>query len=328
MIRQIGIDELGQVKRTAQEFYAASRFLGAFSLARFTEVWTQLLSSGAGVIFTDERAGETVGAIGGLVHREIYSEVLIAEEFFWFVREEHRGAGVQLYRRFERWARDRGAESLQMVHLFDVMPEKVAKFYLHSGFEPMEMRYMKKLERELVRVIDDFLPQPVAYRARALSLEYKTVKFETCEFQGIAPAFDNEVPLRIQETFPQATPTLSFFRRSPEGQEEPHFIHTDADMGEWTAILYLNPKPPAGDGTTFWRHIESGTDQSTEPGALLAEGLTADGWKPRHTVEARFNRLVVFPASLYHSRAIAGNYGAGAGARLTQIVFGRGQLWQ
>ena len=61
------------------------------------------------------------------------------------MRPASRGAGVALYRAFEEWARVRGAAALQMVHLFDVMPAKVARFYLRSGFEPIEMRYQKDL---------------------------------------------------------------------------------------------------------------------------------------------------------------------------------------
>ena len=145
MIRTIDTDELEKVEDAAHEFYAASKFLGTFRLDRFIEIWAQLLASGAGVIFADDLDGEIMGVIGGVIHREIYGEALIAEEFFWFVREGARGAGVALYRRFERWARERGAREIQMVHLFDSMPAKVARFYLRSGFEPVEMRYRKAL---------------------------------------------------------------------------------------------------------------------------------------------------------------------------------------
>ncbi|HEV8500430.1 MAG TPA: GNAT family N-acetyltransferase [Casimicrobiaceae bacterium] len=133
------------MEETAHAFYASSRFLDHFSLAKFREIWTQFLELDAGVIFAADSDGEIVGVIGGLVHPEIYGNGIVAEEFFWFVRPEFRGAGVRLYRRFEQWARSRGAGEIQMVHLFDSMPEKVAKFYLHSGFEPVEMRYRKAL---------------------------------------------------------------------------------------------------------------------------------------------------------------------------------------
>jgi len=107
--------------------------------------WTALITQGSGVIFAYEKDGELVGTIGGVVHRDIYGEALIAVEFFWFIQEEHRGMGIRLYKTFENWARNRGASSIQMMHLLDLMPEKVGHFYLRQGYEPIETRYSKRL---------------------------------------------------------------------------------------------------------------------------------------------------------------------------------------
>ena len=339
MIRTVGIDELDALEDAAHEFYAASRFLGgAFSISRFREIWQSLLGTGAGVIFADycgegQGVSKIAGTIGGIVHREIYGEEMIAEEFFWFVREGARGSGVRLYRKFEEWARKQGAVRIQMAHLRDSMPEKVGKFYLHTGFELAEMRFVKALTNgnghktmKGYRVFDDFLPDPEAWRAAALALEYKTLTFGDETHHGIAIPESGEVPLRIMERFPGAVATLSFFRKSPEGQEEPLYIHTDVGMGEWSAILYLNPDPPAGDGTVFWEHLATGARESAIVDERAQEGRTADGWKPWRTIEARFNRLVVFPSTYFHSRAIFDNWGAGSEARLTQVVFGKGDL--
>jgi hypothetical protein len=177
-----------------------------------------------------------------------------------------------------------------------------------------------------VRVYDDFLPTPVAYRAAALAQEFRTYEFPEATFHGIAMPTPPDVPERLRAIYPAAEPTLSFFRKSPEGQPEPHFIHTDADMGDWTALLYLNPKPPADDGTKFWRHLATGAIESAIPHERSREGRTTEGWEERCLVPAKFNRLVLFPATFFHSRAIVGNWGTGRQARLTQVVFGKGQM--
>lgn len=177
-----------------------------------------------------------------------------------------------------------------------------------------------------LRVFDDFLPDPAAYRRAALALEYRTYEFPEATFHGIALPTPPDVPLKLARTFPGAVPTISFFRKSPEGQEEPHFIHTDIDMGEWTALIYLNPDPPLEDGTVFWRHLASGAIESAIPHERSIEGQTRDGWKVWKAVQARFNRLILFPATYFHSRAIGRNWGAGDDARLTQVVFGRGDI--
>lgn len=176
---------------------------------------------------------------------------------------------------------------------------------------------------EDIRVFDNFLPDPAAYRAAALALEYQTLEFPEATFHGIATSTLGTVPLKVRSMFPDFAPMISFFRKSPAGQIEPHYIHTDVDMGDWTAILYLNPDPPAGDGTAFWQHIASGAIGSAIPHERSIEGLTTEGWRLRRVVSARFNRLLVFPATFFHSRAIAANWGAGDDARLIQVVFGK-----
>ncbi len=122
-------------------------------------------------------------------------------------------------------------------------------------------------------------------------------------------------------------PSLSFFRKSPLGQEEPHFIHTDIDMGDWSAILYLNPEPPEGDGTSFWMHKRTAAIQSFIPHERSEDGKSAINWERIQHVQAKFNRLVLFPSSFFHSRAIPENWGEGDEARLTQVTFGTGDVF-
>ncbi len=173
------------------------------------------------------------------------------------------------------------------------------------------------------QVFDDFLPDPVAYRESALQGEFRSYEFPECTFHGISLGVPGLVPERLAAMFPGAEPLLSFFRKSPAGQSEPHFIHTDVDMGHWSAILYLNPNPPPEDGTVFWRHIESGEIGSAIPHERSEEGKNIAGWEMRGVVKSQFNRLMVFPSHLFHSRAIHENWGDGDNARLTQVTFGK-----
>ena len=178
-----------------------------------------------------------------------------------------------------------------------------------------------------IKVFDNLLPDCNDYRDEALSLQFRSYQFETCTFHGIALAsITGPVPTFMQTHFKGAEPTLSFFRKSPLGQVEPHFIHTDVDMGDWSALLYLNPDPPDSDGTAFWTHVESGAVGSHIPHLKSEEGKTVDGWKMRELVKAKMNRLVVFPSSYFHSRSIFDNWGGDTEARLTLVTFGRGDI--
>jgi GNAT superfamily N-acetyltransferase len=145
MIRKALVEDLPRIHACASEFYAASKFLRRFNLERFVSAWTDFLETGVGTVFVAEDGGEVTGCIGGVVYPDLYSGTLVATEFFWYVRERHRGAGVRLYHAFEDWARERRCSEIRMVHLTDSMPERLAKVYRRFGYEASEVHYVKEL---------------------------------------------------------------------------------------------------------------------------------------------------------------------------------------
>ena len=110
----------------------------------------------------------------------------------------------------------------------------------------------------LIEVFDDVLSRPREYRTWALTQPFSTFDIAGELWNGIALVSDDTVPSLVRERIPGVRSHLTFVRRSPLGQAEPNFIHSDETMGDWTAILYLNPSPEAGDGTTFWRFRPAG----------------------------------------------------------------------
>ncbi|HET8644055.1 MAG TPA: hypothetical protein VFO85_01125 [Vicinamibacteria bacterium] len=150
-------------------------------------------------------------------------------------------------------------------------------------------------------VLDDVLPDPHAYRAQALAQEFRDVTLGPDTFRGIAPCPRGDVALAAAQAV-RAEPVMSFFRKSPAGQPEPNFVHTDEMMGLWTGVYYMTPEPPEGDGTTFYER-------------------DGEGWREVARVSARFNRLVLFDSAVPHSRSLYDNYGRGDEARLIQVVF-------
>lgn len=195
-----------------------------------------------------------------------------------------------------------------------------------------------------IQVIDDFMPDPEAYRRSALQQEFKSYPFyETGPdgqpvlaeiFHGIAIGgtapglfqLQRRVPTFDPNTFAAYNIYATFFRLSPLNQPEPNFIHTDVDMGTCSAILYLNPEPPEGDGTTFWMHAATGEIGHATPHFRSKEGQIAEGWIMRRKIDAKFNRLVLWRSDLYHSRSLKENWGNAEEARLTQITFGKGHF--
>ena len=177
-----------------------------------------------------------------------------------------------------------------------------------------------------IMVFDDVLPDPMASRAEALAQTFETHVHNTVPFHGIAMSPPHVASLIMQQ-FPSYRPTLTFFRQSPQGQAEPNFIHCDRTMGDWTALLYLTPDPPAEDGTDFWTHRPTGDTESPvlEPAEYFSENEklhTMADWERRVHVAGTFNRMLLFPAPYYHSRALFDNFGEGDEARLVHVTFG------
>lgn len=145
ILRQATIEDLPALSKCAAEFYASSRILKTFEIERFVDTWTRFLYGGMGVIFLLVEGEEILGTIGAVAYMEPYSQEMIAQEFWWYVLKESRGAGVRLYRAFEEWATARGCSRLRMGHLVDSMPEKVAHFYERIGLQREEVVYSKSL---------------------------------------------------------------------------------------------------------------------------------------------------------------------------------------
>jgi GNAT superfamily N-acetyltransferase len=144
-IREAELSDLAKLEAGAREFYAASKFLKGFDADRFNALWSRLIESGAGVVFVLEKESAPIGAIGGVIYPDTYSADQIATEFFWFVREGHRGQGLRLYEAFEDWARRRGCQRIRMAHLCDLMPDGLKWLYGELGFHAVEISYEKEL---------------------------------------------------------------------------------------------------------------------------------------------------------------------------------------
>jgi hypothetical protein len=176
--------------------------------------------------------------------------------------------------------------------------------------------------RPVIQTFDHVLADPDAYRAVALARSFRSMTFGPTTFHGLAPAADQTLENILRARLPGAEPTLSFFRSSPQGQAEPHDVHSDQDMGHWTAILYLHPDPAPGDGTLFWEHRPTQTRHGPWTPALAAVSRDRSQWDVWSRVDAQFGRLLVFRSDLFHSRALPDNYGSGHAARLIQVCFG------
>lgn len=104
-----------------------------------TMAW--LLADPMRAIFLSEADGVVTGGIGIFVYTHALSGKPTAVEVFWYVAPEHRGQGIRLLVKAERWAKDAGATTLQMI----APTPEVERFYERRGYAKVETTYGKGL---------------------------------------------------------------------------------------------------------------------------------------------------------------------------------------
>ena len=173
-----------------------------------------------------------------------------------------------------------------------------------------------------VYVIDDFLPDPEALRARALGLTYSgrgnypgRDSLERLPIDGLDDAVSAIMRQRFQaqtgEEFSHAKCRLTL--ASDDGVAGVH-----VDPSHLSAILYLSRPEDCRGGTEFFRHIRTGTDRvPMRPEELSALGYSTYGemhqdivrkdggdrskWELTMSVPMRFNRLVLLQPHYWHT---------------------------
>jgi hypothetical protein len=170
-------------------------------------------------------------------------------------------------------------------------------------------------------VVDDFLGDPEALRARALKLNYAMPgpypgrnSVERVKLEGL----EEQVSSIVQEPLCEPNPLESHgkCRLALASDNQLGKIHVDPSF--WSGILYLNRPEDCRGGTEFYRHIPTGTDQVP----ITIEGINAMGyasyaemreqilqkdatdrskWELTMTVPMRFNRLVLLRPWLWHT---------------------------
>jgi hypothetical protein len=177
-------------------------------------------------------------------------------------------------------------------------------------------------------VLDNFFDDPFAVREKALSKPFTN---KTGHFPGARSV--NEFRFReLHELCLNASPLLAksgalkiqsaCFQFMGKGQRK-SYIHSDPVAG-YAGIVFLANKRATYPGTSFFRHKQTGLDafksenrdwiRTTFPtmadfqaaeDLLDRERFDTKKWTKVTTLDAVFNRLILFPAELLHKNASA-----------------------
>jgi len=205
-------------------------------------------------------------------------------------------------------------------------------------------------------IVDDFYTDPDAVRTFALSANYTADKGHTYPGENSVEKLN---PPGQYEAFkdilgPHIEPTrvglFGHFRISRGSDHFEQDVHVDPptspDEFVWAGVLYLNPPEQClrkdnttRDGTLIWRHKARNLDHiplNAEEGKALGfrdydsvrkeliykDGLDRSKWELMHRVPMKYNRIVFFRPTQWHSHGE--NFGKNRNdSRLVQIFFFR-----
>ncbi|MGE3263408.1 MAG: DUF6445 family protein [Bacteriovoracia bacterium] len=177
-------------------------------------------------------------------------------------------------------------------------------------------------------VLDNFFKDPFATREKALAKPFTN---KTGHFPGARSVNEFHFP-ELREFCRKASPLLAksgalkiqspCFQFLGKGQRK-SYIHSDP-MAGYAGIVFLGEKTGTYPGTSFFRHKETGLDhfkwedkewiRQTFPNKAAhrsAEDLldrdrfNTKKWIRVATLDAAFNRLILFPGELLHQNASA-----------------------
>ncbi len=208
-------------------------------------------------------------------------------------------------------------------------------------------------DRELL-VIDDFLPDPMAWREHALRQTYSEARHHVAgNFPGRQSAGGHADPATLQRIadllardLKWGWPSHGAFRLSPAYAKAHSDIHADLDDDRpaYAGVLYLSLPAHCHGGTSFWRHRETGWEKVPDAAqaaasrfghydAFIEQRRDAEGahfqaladatrgdWDRVLDVPMRFNRLILYRSDYFH--AITSLFGHGpTDSRLVQLFF-------
>ena len=149
MIREATLEDFPGVAAMGQEFYARMNVPGVFDPDTFAANWDRTAQALVSVLFVAEREGRLEGGIGAVIVPDLCDGRLVAQEMFWFAREQ-AGAFValRLLRAYHRWAKAHGVAETRLSHMLtDNNPEKhqqLYRIYEKLGYRPIEYNWIRR----------------------------------------------------------------------------------------------------------------------------------------------------------------------------------------
>jgi GNAT superfamily N-acetyltransferase len=150
LVRKALESDLPQYLILAQAFHAASPMHGSigFDVPGYSQFYLSSLQNDSIGIWLAEIEDEIVGICGALVYPLYFNpSALVVQELWWWLTPASRGSGAggQMFKQIEQWAKDKEAAALFMIALEDNRAKKMENLYIRAGFKPMERTFIKEV---------------------------------------------------------------------------------------------------------------------------------------------------------------------------------------
>jgi hypothetical protein len=138
-VRQATLDDVDAVMEWGVRFHAYSIWGKRVPIVEddWRETVTSLLGSDDAAVFMTDN-----GFCGGLIFPMYFNKSYrIAQELFWFASS----GGSALREAFEDWAKERGAQAIQMSCIADDREAAVRRLFRKAGYDATETALMKEI---------------------------------------------------------------------------------------------------------------------------------------------------------------------------------------
>ena len=133
----------------AESFHMASPMHGVidFDPEGYAHFFTTSLQNDSVGIWLAEIDNEIVGICGAIMYPLYFNpSALVVQELWWWLTPASRGSGAggQMFKQIEQWAKEKNASALFMIALEDARAKKMENLYIRAGFKPMERTFIKE----------------------------------------------------------------------------------------------------------------------------------------------------------------------------------------
>jgi hypothetical protein len=161
------------------------------------------------------------------------------------------------------------------------------------------------MNREII-VVDGFFEDPDRIREEALRMEFDTegnypgMRTIPLTEGGVLEHLEKLMDINIDRerwNGGEYTGTYQYVL-----EETPTWVHADRH-NDWSCVVFLHPNPEPNSGTSFYKHISTGSRMySDNDGEYIeGDGDRWDRWLKTDTVSNVFNRAVIFKGELWHA---------------------------